>query len=154
MRRGWLAVSLVAAVVGCSNDNGTSSTPLAPPGTVIELAVTPLPSIVPATKSTDAAYSWQISWTTEVRDTAGVAGSVNFMQLTIKDQQVGFLNAGQIASLAGSTAVPANGALRVPITLRYILPGNGKTANLTITANVTDSGGHIVVASGTLVIVP
>jgi hypothetical protein len=154
MRRSLLVLPLVLAFAGCGSDsNNGTSTPSVTVPTMAALTVTANPALVPAAPSSDPAFSWQITWTTEIRETAGVTTKVNYLQVTIADRQVLFLNSAEIAAIAGSSQVAGAGLLRVPLTLLYTLPDGGRLANVTITAYATDSANNQLVSSGQLRIV-
>jgi hypothetical protein len=162
MRRALIALPLVLSLAGCGDDNNSPSSPSSPsPGasatpepTIAVLTATCNPSLVAAAVSSDPAYAWQISWVLEVRESAGIAGRLNFLQVTIADQQVLVLSAAGIAAAAGSSSIGARGALQIPLTLFYNLPDGGKLANVTTTVNFTDSKGNVIVTSAQLRIVP
>ena len=161
MRRALIALPLVVSLAGCGDDNNTPASPSNPSPspsataepTISVITATSNPSLVAAAVSPDPAYAWQISWVLEVRESAGIAGRLNFLQVTIADQQVLVLNSGGIAAAAGSSSVGARGALQIPLTLFYNLPDGGKLANVTTTVNFTDSRGNVLVTSAQLRIV-
>jgi hypothetical protein len=162
MRRAVIALPLIVALAACDDDSTnspatpTSPSPSAsatPEPTIAVLTATCNPSLVPAVVPADPAFAWQISWVLEVRETAGIAGRVNFLQVTIADQQVLVLDAAGIVAAAGSNNVGARGALQIPLTLLYNLPDGGRLANVTTTVNFTDARGNVLVTSAQLRIV-
>jgi hypothetical protein len=158
MRRTLVVLSLLVALTGCDDDNNSPSSPTSPSpnpsgspaATMALVSATCVPSIVPAVPSVFAGFAWQVSWVLDVRESAGINGRVNFLQVTIADQQVMFMDAAGIAAVAGSANVAARGALPIPLTLPYNLPDGGKLANVTATINFTDARGNVLVASGQL----
>jgi hypothetical protein len=161
MRRFLIALPLVVGLAGCSDDNNSPTSPgnptpspaSTPEPTISVVTVTCNPSLVSAVAASDPAFTWQISWVLSVQETAGIAGHINFLQVTIADQQVLVLGAAGIAVAAGTNAVAAKGSLSIPLTLAYTLPSGGKLANVTTTINFTDARGNVIVSSGQLRIV-
>ncbi len=161
MRRTLIALPLVLSLAGCGDDDNTPASPSNPSPspsataepTISVITATSNPSLVAAASSPDPAYAWQISWVLEVRESAGIAGRLNFLQVTIADQQVLVLSSAGIAAAAGSSSIAARGALQIPLTLFYNLPDGGKLANVTTTVNFTDSRGNVLVTSAQLRIV-
>lgn len=159
MRRVLIALPLVVGLAGCGDDNNSPSSPSSPSpaatpeATISVLTATCNPSLVTAAVSSDPAFAWQISWVLAVQESAGIAGRLNFLQVTIADRQVLVLSAAGIAAAAGSNSVGAKGTLNIPLTLLYTLPDGGKLANVTTTVNFTDARGNTLVTSGQLRIV-
>jgi hypothetical protein len=161
MKRFLIALPLVVGLAGCGDDNNSPTSPGSPSpspsstaeATIAVVTATSNPSLVAASVSADPAYTWQISWVLAVQETAGIAGHLNFLQVTIADQQVLVLSAGGISAVAGSNSVSAKGSLQIPLTLQYTLPDGGKLANVTTTINFSDSRGNVIVTSAQLRIV-
>ena len=163
MRRAVIALSLMVTLSGCGDDNNTPASPSSPSPspaasatpepTIAVITATCNPSLVPAVVPADPAFAWQISWVLEVRESAGIAGRVNFLSVTIADQQVLVLDTAGVVALAGSNSVGARGALQIPLTLLYNLPDGGRLANVTTTVNFTDARGNVIVTSAQLRIV-
>jgi hypothetical protein len=161
MRRAVIALSLCVTLAGCGDDATTPATPSSPSPspsatpepTIAVVTATCNPTLVPAVVPADPAFAWQISWTLEVRESAGIAGRVNFLSVTIADQQVLILDTAGVTAAAGSNNVGARGTLLIPITLLYNLPDGGKLANVTTTVNFTDARGNVLVTSAQLRIV-
>jgi hypothetical protein len=152
----------MAALTGCDDDDDpqvtnpiapTSPSPAAgasPEATMSLVSATCAPSLVPAVPSGVAGFAWQISWVLDVRENAGISGRINYLQVTIADQQVMLLDAAGIAARAGSANVAARGALPIPLTLAYNLPDGGKLANVTTTISFTDARGNTLITSAML----
>lgn len=161
MRRILIALPLVVGLAGCGDDNSSPSSPSSPSPspaatpepTISVITATCNPSLVTAAVASDPAYAWQISWVLAVQESAGIAGRLNFLQVTIADRQVLVLSAAGIAAAAGSNSVGAKGSLNIPLTLLYNLPDGGKLANVTTTVNFTDSRGNVLVTSAQLRVV-
>ena len=162
MRRTLLALFLIAGLTACDDDNDTPTGPSASPSpsggatpepTIAQVGATCNPSLVTAVPSVFAGYAWQISWVLDVRESNGISGRINYLQVTIADQQVLFLDAAAIAAAAGSANVAARGSLQVPLTLAYNLPDGGKLANVTTTVSFTDSRGNVLITSAQLRII-
>jgi hypothetical protein len=161
MRRVLIALPLVVGLAGCGDDAATPASPSSPspsPAATAEPTIAIVtarsnPSLVAATVSPDPAYAWQISWVLAVQETGGISGRLDFLQVTIADQQVLVLSASGISAAAGSNSVSARGTLQIPLTLLYNLPDGGKLANVTTTVNFTDARGNVLVTSAQLRIV-
>jgi hypothetical protein len=161
MRRFLIALPLVVGLAGCGDDTNSPTSPGSPSPspsataepTIAVVTATSNPSLVAAAVSADPAFTWQISWVLTVQETGGISGRLNFLQVTIADQQVLVLSASGISAVAGSNSVSARGSLQIPLTLQYTLPDGGKLANVTTTINFTDARGNVLVTSAQLRIV-
>ena len=148
MRRSFFALPLLLAFVGCGGgDDGNGATPTAPEGTVAVIQNVSVPTIVAAVPAADPTLGWQVAWTVEAREVAGVSARVDVLQVTIADRQVLQWNGSQVAAAVGSSSIPANGTLRIPLTLIYSLPNGGRAANVTTTLTCVDSRNNILVNS-------
>ena len=163
MRRTVIALSMVVTLAGCGEDETSPSTPSSPSPspateatpepTVAIIEATCTPSLVPAVVSSNPAFAWQISWVLTVRETAGISGRVNFLRVTIADQQVLTVDTAGVVAAAGSNAVAARGTLQIPLTLLYNLPTGDRLATVTTTVNFTDSRNNTIVQSAMLRII-
>lgn len=161
MRRAVIALSLVVTLAGCGDDNNSPSSPTSPSPsasatpepTIAVVTATCNPSLVPAVVPANPLFAWQISWVLDVRESAGISGRINFLQVTIADQQVLVLDTAGIVAAAGSNSVAAHGGLQIPLSLLYNLPDGGRLANVTTTINFTDSKGNVLVTSAQLRII-
>jgi ABC-type glycerol-3-phosphate transport system substrate-binding protein len=153
MRRLLVALPLVVGLAGCGGDNNSPTSPGDTTPTIAVVVATSNPSLVSAAVSPNPAYSWQISWVLDLQETAGIAGTLDFLQVTIADRQVLVLSAAGIKAAAGSNSLAAKGSLNIPLTLLYTLPDGGKLANVTTSINFTDSKGNVIVTSAQLRIV-
>jgi hypothetical protein len=146
--------ALVLAGCGGSTPSTTpaAATPVAPansaPQARVTLVVTPNP-IVP-TEARGSQASPQLAWQTVLTESAGVAVTVNFLNVTLRDAATGALaepdgteslSAADIAAAAGSNSVPASGTLVVPQTLAFANDTSG--GRLEIAAQVVDVNGHV-----------
>ena len=163
MRRTLLALFLIAGLTACDDDNNNGptnptgspspSSGATPEPTIAQVGATCAPSLVPAVPSVFAGYAYQISWVLDVRESNGISGRITYLQVTIADQQVMFLDAAGIAAAAGTSNVGAKGSLQIPLTLAYNLPDGGKLANVTTTISFTDSKGNVLITSAQLRII-
>lgn len=164
MRRTLLALFLIAGLTACDddNDNNGPTNPTGSPSpsggatpepTIAQVGATCSPSLVTAVPSAFAGFAWQISWVLDVRESNGIAGRINYLQVAIADRQVLFLDSAGIAAVAGSANVGARGSLQIPLSLSYNLPDGGKLANVTTTISFTDSRGNVLITSAQLRII-
>ncbi len=149
MRRSLIALPLLLALAGCGSDDNDDggATPTQPEATVAVIQNTSVPTIVAAVPASDPAFSWQIAWTVEARELAGISARVELLQVTIADRQVLQWSGSQVAAAVGSSSIQANGTLRIPITLAYSLPDGGRAANVTTTLTCVDARNNTVVNS-------
>jgi hypothetical protein len=94
-------------------------------------------------------------WTIVITETAGVAGSVVFVNATLRDAATGAwawpmpsiaLSADALAERLGSNSVPARGSLSVPGSLQFALPSGGREAVLSVAVQLEDENGHRLTA--------
>ena len=149
MRRSLIALPLLIALVGCSDDdeNGAVTTPPLRPASIAVIESVSVPTIVAAVPASDPAFDWQISWTVDALERAGVSARVDLLQVTIADRQVLHWSSSQIAAAVGTSSIGASGTLHIPITLAYTLPDGGRAANVTTTITCVDANNNTIVAS-------
>jgi hypothetical protein len=143
-----------ALITGCGGGGSTSapSAPItAPPpaATRAEVTVTVSPPTLVAKPSNDARLPWLVEWTLVLRETAGLGGNVNYVN-------VGFVNsfgfetpnalnygADTIIRRAGSNHLSARGELSIPLGMIYSADGFGqRTITLKNAISFTDDRGN------------
>ena len=158
MRRA--CVLAVALVSGCGGSSGTGTTdaPLAPSAAVQlpQAALVVTIQVAPVTPGSEP-ETHVASWTITIRETAGVAGTVNFVNTTVRDAASGAgagpsdvvaLDRDQVIAAAGTDRIEGGGSLKVPEKLQYSLLSGGQKVALTSVVQLTDDNGHIVSGSG------
>jgi hypothetical protein len=157
--RAALAALVFAA---CGADQASTTPAAATPVTaattarraVVTLSV--LPNPVGTTMSRGPAGSRQLVWQTVLTESAGVAVTVNFLDVTLRDAATGDLAEPQgvvslsptdLVAAAGSNRVPASGSLVVSQTLGFANDTDG--GRLEISAQLVDDNGHVFGASVT-----
>jgi hypothetical protein len=157
MRKSLVAVALVASLGGCNKDD-TSPTASESPATesttatesaFAQVQATVSPVLVPASASGDPAFPYQISWTTTVKETAGVAARVDRIQAVVVDGKAIF----QGTDLGGSAQLAAKGTATFNQTLVYSLPTGGYLAVISVIVDLTDARGNKVQAAAQLRII-
>jgi hypothetical protein len=151
-----LALAL-PALVAC----GGGSTPAvptaaaAPSHAAVRLVVAPDPIPSSADGAAGAALR-EAAWTLTITETAGVGGTLNFVNGTLRDMQTGAvadpggrmsLGAADLVTLAGGTRLPPQGTVTIPGRLVYGLPYGSAGGRLTITVQMTDDAGALVTGS-------
>jgi hypothetical protein len=137
---------------------GSANAPLQPAHGAVQLAVTPdpVPSTVIASAPGDSSVEHQAAWTLTITETAGVGGTLNFLNVTLRDQGTGAvaepggetsLGAADIAALAGTARLAPNGMLTLPGQLVYALPDASVGGRLAMTLQITDDTGQLVTSS-------
>lgn len=149
MRRSLIALPILVALVGCGGDDdgGTVTTPTEVPASIAVIQNVSAPTIVAAIPAPNPAFTWQVSWTVEAREMAGVSARVELLQVTIADQQVLHMSGPQVAAAVGSNSIGAKSTLRIPLTLAYSLPDGGRAANVTTTLTCVDANNNTIVNS-------
>ena len=168
--RTMTALAGVCAIViaGCGGGGSTSapSAPIATPtpqATRAEVTLTVSPPTLVAKPNNDRTYPWLVEWTLVLRETAGLGGNVNYVN-------VGFVNsfgfetpsalnygASQIIQRAGTNHVGARGQLQIPLSMVYRADGfGGRTITLKNALSFTDDRGNAMTlgATATVVSVP
>jgi hypothetical protein len=154
---GGAAVAALAA--GGGGDSETPSpnptTPTPPPTAsraTISASIAPNPINAQATGN--AEYPWSVEFEVNVRETAGLGGNVDFINVTLRNPATGgetrALNygAGEVASRAGGTNhIDARGSLTVPISIRYRLAGGARRAVVIAEIRFTDDRGNVMNAT-------
>jgi hypothetical protein len=166
MRTGvMLAVAALSVFSGCGGGGGGSSAPtnVPPPPPVatraeVSLEITPASPV--ARPTGDAAYPWRVDWTLNVRETAGLGGNVNFVDVSFVNS-FGFevpraLNYGasEIIDRAGTNHVRARGELQIPLSMLYRADGfGGRTITLKNAVSFTDDRGNAMTLGATATVV-
>jgi len=150
-----LAVSVYAVLMAGCGGGGSSSaptTPIATPAPVAsraEVTLTVSPPTLVASPSNDRTWPWRVDWTLVLRETAGLSGNVNYVN-------VGFVNsfgfetpsalnysADTIIRRAGTNHLDARGELRIPLSMIYSADGFGqRTITLKQAVSFTDDRGN------------
>ena len=150
------ALAGVCAIViaGCGGGGPTRapSAPIAtptPPATRAEVTLTVSPPTLVAKPNNDRTYPWLVEWTLVLRETAGLGGNVNYVN-------VGFVNsfgfetpsalnygADTIIRRAGTNHLTPLGELRIPLSMIYSADGFGqRTITLKNAVSFTDDRGN------------
>jgi hypothetical protein len=149
-----LAGVCAALISGCGGGGSTSapSTPVTttpPAATRAEVTVTVSPPTLVAKPNNDRTYPWLVEWTLVLRETAGLGGNVNYVN-------VGFVNsfgfetpsalnygADEVIRRAGTNHLAARGELRIPLGMIYTADGFGqRTITLKNAVSFTDDRGN------------
>ena len=147
MRKSLVALAVIALLGGCGKNNNDSGTgPNA--ATIALVTATANPDQVGARATSDPNFPYQISWSTQVKESAGVAATVTQIAVVLVDKKV--ILAGPNLAALGSTSLAANGTLSFPLTLAYSLPGGGRLAVVSIIVDLTDSKGNRIQAAAQL----
>lgn len=147
MRKSLVALAVVSLLGGCgknNNDSGTSPSA----ATIALVTATANPDQVGARATADPNFPYQISWATQVKESAGVAATVTQIAVVLVNTKL-ILTGANLAAL-GSTSLAANGTLSFPLTLTYSLPGGGRLAVVSIIVDLTDSKGNRIQAAAQL----
>lgn len=157
-------IAMAAAVLftGCGSDSPSAPAP-APtptPAARAEVVVTVSPVSPVAQPTGDARLPWRVEWTLVLRETAGLGGHLNFVDVSFVNS-FGFetpsaLNYGanEIVQRAGTNRLNARGELRVPLGMVYRADGfGGRSITLKNAANFTDDRGNTVMLGATATVV-
>lgn len=144
----------VLALPACGGGGGstTGPTPVTPtpaPATRAEVSVSISPEHPVATPTGDRNYPWRVEWTVVLRESAGLGGNVNYIDVSFVNnfgfETKGALNYGadEIIRRAGTNHLNARGELRVPMSMLYRADGfGGRTILLKNAVNFTDDRGN------------
>jgi hypothetical protein len=141
-------------LAGCGGGRSTSapSAPVPTPTPIptrAEVTVTVSPPTLVAKPNNDRNYPWLVEWTLVLRETAGLGGNVNYVN-------VGFVNsfgfetpsalnygADVIIRRAGTNHLEPRGELRIPLGMVYRADGFGqRTITLKNAVSFTDDRGN------------
>lgn len=147
-----IAVAVLAVSLACGGGGGNPAAPppvtQPPVPTTGSYSVTISPSPVLATPSGNADFPWAIRWSVVIADTAGLAGNVNRVVTTARNN-FGFTfvisddNPDELIAAIGSNHIPARGDLRYSEGTSYRADGNGgQQVTLTVAAEIIDDNGH------------
>jgi hypothetical protein len=166
MKTGTLLL-LAGALGNAACGGGGSTTPSAPStptpfpaATRADVTVSISPASPVAQPNNDRNYPWRVDWTVVLRETAGLGGNVNYVN-------VGFVNnfgfetpsalnygADVIVRRAGSNHLNARGELQIPLSMVYRADGfGGRSITLTNAISFTDDRGHQMMLGGTAQVV-
>jgi hypothetical protein len=145
------ALSFIAAgsILAC---DGPTFVPENPTVSAFAIAVDPDP--VEAQASTDPAYSFMISFTADLTESAGVGATFDSTTVTVTElvdgDAVGGVEEEQFKMEVGIELdrIEGNERIEIPIEVFYTLPEGGTEANIDISLFMTDDNGYQV--GGTL----
>jgi hypothetical protein len=95
-------------------------------------------------------------WTIVIRETAAVAGTLTYVNSTLRDAATGTrawptgtssLTRDTIIERLGSDRVPAGGTVRVEGGLQYAFRSGGTVGRLTVAVQLVDDNGHTLSAT-------
>jgi hypothetical protein len=139
---------LIAAMVGCGSPSPASPTPAS---AAIAVSASPSPIVGGLCGGCGAGSTEREALTTlAIQETAGVAGAVTLIDMTLREQGTnvviasGSFDGGGVTQLAGTNRLPARGALNVRCGVHYPPAQAGKAAVLTYVIRVTDDRGNQV----------
>jgi hypothetical protein len=134
--------------------------PAPPPAARAEVVVTVSPASPVAEPSGDPRLPWQVRWTLVLRETAGLGGHANFVDVSFVNsfgfETPGALNYGatEIVERAGTNRLNARGELRIPLGMVYRADGfGGRTITLKNAVNFTDDRGNTMMLGATATVV-
>jgi hypothetical protein len=149
---------------GCGGGGGSTpaapSTPAPTPAARADVTVSISPTSPVAQPNADRNYPWRVDWTVVLRESAGLGGNVNYVN-------VGFVNsfgfetpsalnygADVIVRRAGSNHLNARGELQIPLSMVYRADGfGGRSITLTNAVSFTDDRGNHMMLGGTATVV-
>jgi hypothetical protein len=148
-----LLATLLLGACGGSSSSATAPTvtPPTPPPVAdraqVGVSVSPESPVAYPTGRSD--YPWAVDWTLVLRETAGLGGNVNYVDVSFVNnfgfETKGALNYGadEIIRRAGTNHLAARGELRIPLSMIYRADGyGGRTILLKNAVNFTDDHGH------------
>jgi hypothetical protein len=164
MAKSVLAIGIaLAAALGCGGNSTAPSVvtpPPPPPATRAEVVVSVSPSSPVAEPSGDPRLPWEVRWTLVLRETAGLGGHANFVDVSFVNsfgfETPGALNYGatEIVQRAGTNRLNARGELRIPLGMIYRADGfGGRSITLKNAVNFTDDRGNTMNLGATATVV-
>ena len=156
--RAVVAILTAVLLPACGGGGGgtTSPTPVTTqPAARAEVQVTISPDSPVAKASGDRQYPWKVDWTVVLRETAGLGGNVNHVDVSFVNnfgfETKGVLNYGadEVVRAAGTNHIAARGELRIPLSMLYRADGvGGRTILLKNAVDFTDDrGNHMVLGA-------
>jgi hypothetical protein len=152
---GLTAVLLAALLIPACSDNTTSIPDV--PRAVILVAVAPNPVIGVQNVLTGAVSA---AYIVQIRELAGLGGTVNFVSSTAFDPDTGiqvatnYFDSADLKVFVGTDQIEPNGELDVSQTTNYVLPDFQVPADLTVSVQVTDDRGTLINQSTFVRIIP
>ena len=138
-----LVVALAGTVAACGGDPPTA------PSIAITVSANPAQISGALCTGCGAGSTDREALTTlQIQETAGAAGTVTSIEMSLREQGAnaviasGSFDSAAVAQLAGSSRVPARGALNVRCGVHYPAAQAGRSAILTYTVRVTDDRGN------------
>lgn len=159
--------AIAGAVLFASCGGGGGGTPAAPSApapppaatrAVVEVDITPSTPVAQPTG--DGTFPWRVQWTVVLRETAGLGGNVNFVDVSFVNsfgfETPGALNYGanEISQRAGTNHLAARGQLQIPLGMTYRADGfGGRTITLKNAVSFTDDRGNNMMLGATATVV-
>jgi hypothetical protein len=161
-----MALALAGALVFAGCGGGGGGTPAAPgtpaptPATRAAVTVSVDPTSPVAQPTGDREYPWRVEWTLVLRETAGLGGNVNYVDVGFVNsfgfETTSALNYGAdvIIRRAGRNHLDARGELQVPLSMVYRADGfGGRTITLKNAVSFTDDRGNHMMLGTTATVV-
>lgn len=150
-----VGVSLCLFFVGCGGSSGSSPTPVAVPTpaqrSVLVATVEPNPVIWVAAGTRCATQPDLALWTTTIKETAGLSGNVNFINVTARSKTTGLefntinYSASDVTSRASTNHINASGQISLSIGICSTLSATqGRQQTITQVVNFTDDRGNVI----------
>jgi len=124
----------------------------------VAVGITPTSPVVQPTG--DSTYPWRVDWTVVLRETAGLGGNVNYVDVAFVNsfgfETPGALNYGadEIIRRAGRNHLDPRGELQIPLSMRYRADGlGGRTITLKNAVSFTDDRGNKMMLGATAIVV-
>lgn len=160
MRRGQAILFVTALTAACGGNSGSTGSPTSPPVSIVatraDVSVTISPNNPVAQPSGSRDLPWQVDWTVVLRESAGLGGNVNYVNVGFVNsfgfETPGVLNYGadEVIRRAGTNRLNARGELRIPLSMIHRADGfGGRTIQLKSLVNFTDDRGNNVTLGAT-----
>jgi hypothetical protein len=100
--------------------------------------------------ATDGSTPWSAEWTLHFRETSGIGGNLDFVRATLSDSAGAVLaetelDAEQLsAQLGGTTHIVGGSRHDIVMNLGFDFPPDVHSANLSVTAQLTDDRGNVI----------
>ncbi len=139
-----LPLLLASFLATCSSNTSPTTATRA----VVTVSVSPNPII--SARSANPAFDYDIQWTVTITETAGVGGTINFVDSRLFDPATGVavgsndLDSTDLLVLTGSNHLAAKGTLSVQQTISYRLPSRGKAALLAVNVEMRDDNQNLI----------
>ncbi len=109
------------------------------------ITVSVSPNTATAEPTSEPGFDWFVEFTVTVRETAGLAANVDFINFQSGDVTLNF-GASELIDAAGTNQISGRGSLAFPLSIFYFTESGDSEFDATVEVQCTDERGNVITA--------